>query len=96
MAEPSEGIGFALAMEDKDNLQDPDIFLTRNSTNNLRSTTGVLECPYLALIPALRDICELPGVGKTDTNTKVDLRSSVPREQEGDSHTGFVERGLHN
>ena len=37
------------------------------STSDLRSTTGVLEYLYLALIPALRDICELPGAGKTNT-----------------------------
>jgi len=37
------------------------------STSNLRSTAGVLEHTYLASIPALQGICELPGVGRTNT-----------------------------
>ena len=37
------------------------------STSNLRSIAGVLEYLRLVLIPALRDIYELPGLGKTNT-----------------------------
>ena len=37
------------------------------SASNLRPIAGVFGCTYLASIPALQDICELPGVGKTNT-----------------------------
>lgn len=75
----------------------------KSSTNTFRWAAGVLECTYLASTPASRNIWVSSLTWERLTqNTKVDLRSSVPRRLETYRHnprnprTGFVEPSLHD
>jgi hypothetical protein len=85
IAEPFEDIRSTPTMGSKDN--EPQFTRTgyfpalKPSTSNLRSAAGVLECTYLASIPASRNVCVSSLTWERLTqNTKVDLRLSVPRE----------------
>ena len=85
IAEPFKDIKFAPVMGGKNN--EPQFTRTgyfpvlKPSTSNLRSVAGVLECTYLASIPASRNVWVSSLTWERLTqNTKVDLRLSAPRK----------------